>query len=91
MHVARHKGYDKVVEAFQCHGIEVNVPNEVSGISFIYVKLYYYWHVHVPNIINIFFITKIDEPILWYINTAFVTHLRLIKLLLLQSKVIIQK
>ena len=37
--IARYKQYDKVVEVFQCHGVQVNVPDEVSDMSYICVKL----------------------------------------------------
>ena len=51
MDIARYKGYHEVVEVFQCHGTEVDVPDEVSDMSCIHVLFYKYWHVHILNII----------------------------------------
>ena len=42
MDIARRYGYDKVVELFQCHGVQVDVRDKVSDISCIHVKLYKY-------------------------------------------------
>ena len=38
MDIARYKYYDKVVEVFQCHGVQVDVPDKVRYLSCIVVK-----------------------------------------------------
>ena len=39
IHIACLKGHDKVVEALLDHGVQVDVPDKVSDISCIHVKL----------------------------------------------------
>ena len=39
MFIACYKGHDEVVQVFLDHGVQVNVPDKVSDISCIHVKL----------------------------------------------------
>ena len=39
MYIACYKGYDKAVQVLLDHGVEVDVPDKVSDISCIHVKL----------------------------------------------------
>ena len=53
MYIACYNGHDKVVKVFLDHGVQVNVPDKVSNILCIHVKLYKYWHVNVLNIVDV--------------------------------------
>ena len=39
LHIAWHKGHDKVVQLLLNHGVKVDIPDKVSDISCIDVKL----------------------------------------------------
>ena len=39
LHIACSKGHDKVVQALLDHGVQVDIPDKVSDISCIHVKL----------------------------------------------------
>ena len=39
LYIACYKGHDKVVQVLLDHGVEVDVPDKVSDISCIHVKL----------------------------------------------------
>ena len=39
LYIACSNGHDKVVQALLDHGVQVNIPDKVSDISYIHVKL----------------------------------------------------
>ena len=39
LYIACANGHDKIVQALLGHGVQVDIPNEVSDISYIHVKL----------------------------------------------------
>ena len=40
LYIACDNGHDKVVQVLLDHGVQVDVPDKVSGISCIHIKLY---------------------------------------------------
>ena len=54
MYIACYRGHDKVVKVFLDHGVQVDVPDKVSDILCICVKLYKYWHLQVLDIMDVY-------------------------------------